>query len=313
MRRTGIALLAVAGLLIAATCGGHEHAAAPAAAPRPSSTAPPPPPPATLLAAGDIASCASSGDEATADLLDSLVAAHPDAVVAALGDLAYESGTLAEFAQCYGPTWGRQKARTRPAMGNHDVLTPDAAGYRAYFGTDPPERSEPWYSYDLGAWHVVVLDSNCSLVGCAAGGEQERWLRSDLAAHARPCTLAYWHHPRFSSGVTHGSDSSVAPLFHALYEAGADVVLAGHEHNYERFAPLDSTGNQDPTTGVRSFVVGTGGASHYPFGSPLAGSEVRDETSFGVLVLTLRADSYEWEFVPAAGGTFRDRGSGRCH
>ena len=302
-------LLAAVAFVLAA-CGSTAPDSRP---PAPAAPAPPPPPPpATLLAAGDIASCLTSGDEATADLLDALVAARPDAVVAALGDLAYESGTPAEFAECYGPSWGRHKGRTRPALGNHDAGTPDAAGYRGYFGIDRAEQAEHWYSYELGAWHVVVLDSNCGLVGCQAGSAQERWLRADLAAHPNRCTLAYWHHPRFSSGLAHGPDAAVVPLFQALAEAGADLVLAGHEHNYERFAPLDPSGAVDPVNGVRSFVVGTGGATRYPFGPPAPGSEVRDDTSFGVLVLTLRPDAYEWEFVPAADGTFTDRGAARC-
>jgi hypothetical protein len=270
--------------------------APPPAAAGPASNAPT----AILLAAGDIASCSSDGDEATAALLDGLVADHPDAVVAALGDNAYESGSAAEYARCYGPTWGRFKDRTRPAVGNHEEATPGAAGYRGYFGVGP----ESWYSYELGTWHVVVLDSNCGVVGCAAGGEQERWLRADLAAHPARCTLAYWHHPRFSSGSVHGSDGSVDPLFKALADGGAEVVLSGHEHNYERFAPAG---------GVREFVVGTGGRSHYPFASPVAGSEVRNADTFGVLALTLRGDGYDWQFVPVAGGSFSDRGSEGCH
>ncbi len=261
-----------------------------------------PTPSAQVVAAGDIASCRTEGDEATAELLDSLVAAHPDAVVAALGDLVYPSGTAGQFARCYHPSWGRHRARTRPAVGNHDAATRGAAGYRAYFGTAAGDGTT-WYSYDLGSWHVVVLDSNCGVVECTRGSRQERWLRADLAAHPVRCTLAYWHHPRFSSGTVHGSEEAVAPLFEALADAGADVVLAGHEHNYERFANID---------GVRQFVVGTGGRSHYRFGRPLPGSEVRDSSSFGVLVLTLRPDGYDWEFVPVAGGRFTDRGRDSC-
>lgn len=264
---------------------------------------------ATLLAAGDIASCASQGDEATAALLE----ARPNALVATLGDNVYESGTVAEFNSCFEPTWGRHKARTFPALGNHDVATARAAGYFNTFGPVAGEQPLGWYSYDLGDWHVVVLNSNCGAVGCMAGGTQERWLREDLAANPTACTLAYWHHPRFSSGSTHGSDPGLQTIWTTLYDAGVDVVLSGHEHNYERFAPLDPTGAVDAAKGIRQFVVGTGGRSHYPFGPPLPGSEVRHTGTFGVLVLTLRSATYQWQFVPEAGKTFTDSGSGRCH
>jgi len=146
-----------------------------------------------------------------------------------------------------------------------------------------------------------------------SGSRQEQWLRTDLAAHPAPCTLAYWHHPRFSSGTTHGSTAATQPLWQALYDAGADLVVSGHEHNYERFAPQTPTGALDPARGLREFVVGTGGASHFPFGPPLANSELRDNTTYGVLRLTLKPRGYEWTFVPAASGGFTDSGSGSCH
>jgi hypothetical protein len=268
-------------------------------------------PPATdpvLLAAGDIASCSSQGDEATATLLATL-----PGTVATLGDHAYQSGTPAQFADCYDPTWGAAKARTRPTPGNHDYATAGATGYFGYFGAAAGDPSQGFYSYELGSWHVVSLNSNCSIVSCATGDAQETWLRADLAAHPAACTLAYWHHPRFSSGVVHGSDPAVAPLWQALYDAGADVVLQGHEHNYERFGPLTATGEVDDGRGIRSFVAGTGGDSHYPFGTPITGSEVRDNTSWGVLALTLHPSSFDWQFVPRAGDTFTDSGSGPCH
>ncbi|MDQ6724609.1 MAG: metallophosphoesterase [Actinomycetota bacterium] len=264
---------------------------------------------ATLLAAGDIASCTSDGDEATAALLD----ARPNAAVATLGDNAYESGTASEFARCYDPTWGRQKSRTHPALGNHEYGVAKAAGYFGEFGATAGEAPLGWYSYDLGDWHIVVLNSNCDVVGCATGGTQERWLRDDLATHPAMCTLAYWHHPRFSSGTTHGSSTAVLPLYTALYDMGADVILTGHEHNYERFAPLDPTGKPDDAKGIREFVVGTGGDSHYPFGPPLPGSEVRNDDTFGLIALTLRATGYQWQFVPEAGKSFTDSGSASCH
>jgi len=311
MRSTVAGKVAVAVLaLLAVTCGGE--APRPAAPPIvPTTTAPPPGavPGPDLLAAGDIAGCRSDGDEATAALLD----ASPDAAVATLGDNVYDRGTNGEFGGCYGPSWGRHTARTRPAPGNHDYATRGATGYFGWFGSAAGDPATGWYSYDLGAWHVVVLNSNCPAVGCAAGGAQERWLRADLVAAPARCTLAYWHHPRFSSGSTHGSTAAMAPLWTALHELGADVALAGHEHHYERFAPLDAVGAVDPERGIRSFVVGTGGRSHYGFGPTLAGSEVRHSGTYGVLALTLRPDGYDWRFLPQAGRTFSDTGSGRCH
>jgi hypothetical protein len=262
---------------------------------------------ATVLAAGDIAACNSEGDEATAALV-----AERDGTVATLGDTAYESGTPAEFARCYAPSWGRFRDRTRPAPGNHDYETRGGAGYHGYFGAAAGTAGQGWYSYELGGWHVVVLNSNCDAVGCGPGSAQERWLRADLAAHPVRCTLAYWHHPRFSSGL-HGSTDAVAPLYAALYEAGADVVLAGHDHDYERFVPLDPAGMPDPRRGIRTFVVGTGGRSFYPFPLRRTGSEAQIGESFGILVLTLAAGSYRWEFVPVPGRDVRDAGSGACH
>jgi acid phosphatase type 7 len=262
---------------------------------------------ARLIAAGDIASCRSRGDEATALLLDRL-----EGTIAALGDLAYEHGTDAEFRQCYAPSWGRHAWRTRPALGNHEYGIQGAAGYFRYF-RGAVGRTAGYYSYDLGSWHIVVLNSNCRPAGgCAAGSPQERWLRTDLAAHPTRCTLAYAHHPRFSSGF-HGSDRTLVDLWRALYAAGADVVLAGHDHHYERFRPLTPTGRPDARRGLRQFVVGTGGRSLRPTLFPRRGSEVRHSSSYGVLVLDLRATGYSWRFVPAAGGRFRDAGSNRCH
>ena len=265
--------------------------------------------PATLLAAGDIASCASDGDEQTAALLDTL-----PGTVLTLGDTVYEDGSAVQFARCYAPSWGRFRDRTYPAPGNHDYNTAGASGYYGFFGPRAGKRGEGWYSFDLGRWHLVALNSNCDAVGgCQPGSRQERWLRADLAAHPARCTLAFWHHPRFSSGTTHGSDPAVGGLWLALYQAGADVVLVGHEHNYERFAPLDPFGRVDPARGVREFVVGTGGVSHYPLGSPLAGSEARNNDSFGLLELHLRPAGYSWRFRPAQGGSFQDSGTGSCH
>jgi hypothetical protein len=274
-----------------------------------------------VAAAGDIA-CDPSDDSydhgrgtstacrqlATSDLL---VRGHYSLVLT-LGDNQYEDGSYAKYLASYAPSWGRVKRSTRPSPGNHEYGTRSAAGYFRYFGRAAGPRGRGYYSFDVGAWHLVSLNSNCSEAGgCGAGSPQVRWLRRDLAAHPARCTLAYWHHPRFSSGP-HGSDPSVAGLWQTLYRQDADVVLVGHDHDYERFAPLDGNGAPDPRRGVRELVVGTGGRSHYGFQSLARGSQLRNSTTFGVLALTLKPSAYDWRFVPT-GGTFTDRGSGRCH
>ncbi len=243
-----------------------------------------------------------------------LVAQQPDAVLT-LGDNQYETGQLANFNLVYDPTWGRVKDRTFPATGNHEYGTTNAQGYRDYFGAraDPDRDGNLYYSYNLGAWHVIALDSMCNEGGgCAPGTPQYEWLKADLAANAARCTLAYWHHPRFSSS-SRGNNNTYQAFWQALYDAGADVVLAGHEHHYERFAPQDPSGKADPARGIREFVVGTGGKSHYGFGTIRPNSEVRSSGTFGVLKLTLHATSYEWQFVPEAGKSFTDSGSTACH
>jgi hypothetical protein len=275
--------------------------------------APPAPPPVVagstvLVAGGDIASCNSTGDETTARLAEAL-----PGTVALLGDNAYESGSPAEYANCYDPTWGRFKARTRPAPGNHEYLTPAAAGYFGYFGAAAGAPDKGYYSYELGSWHIVVLNSNCPIVSCSRNSPQETWLRADLAAHPATCTLAYWHHPRFSSGQ-HGDDPRVSPLWQALADAGADVVLSGHDHDYERFVALAPDGTADAAHGIVEFVVGTGGRSHYRFTRPQPStSVVRNDDTFGVLQLTLRPTGYDWKFVAEPGKTFADAGSANCH
>jgi calcineurin-like phosphoesterase family protein/thrombospondin type 3 repeat protein len=262
-----------------------------------------------FVGAGDIASCSSSGDEATAKLLDGI-----PGTVYTLGDDAYESGTTTEFANCYDPSWGRHKARTKPAVGNHEYATGTASGYFGYFGAAAGDPSKGYYSYDLGAWHIVALNSMCENVGgCGTSSPMVSWLKGDLAANHSSCTLAYWHHPVFSSGSEHGNDPKMVPSWDALYAAGADVVLSGHDHDYERFAPQTSSGVADPARGIREFVVGTGGRSHYAFGTIRANSQARNSDTYGVLKLTLHASSYDWQFVPEAGKTFSDSGSGSCH
>ena len=257
-----------------------------------------------LVGAGDIADCGSSGAEATAALLDAI----PGTVFTA-GDNAYSSGTASEYANCYDPTWGRHKARTRPAPGNHEYNTSDAAPYYAYFGANAGPSGRGYYSYDLGDWHLISLNSNIDM---SAGSAQELWLRADLAATTKTCVLAYWHHPRFSSG-SHGSSTESQPLWQALYDYNADVVVVGHDHNYQRFAPQTPSGAPDPVRGIREFVAGTGGRSHYSFSTPIANTEAYNTDTWGVLKLTLDAASYSWEFIPIAGGTYRDSGTGACH
>ena len=259
-----------------------------------------------FVGAGDISDCGNDNDEATAKLLD----ATPGTVFT-LGDNVYSSGTDTEYAQCFDPTWGRHKARTKPSPGNHDYNTSGASGYYNYWGALAGPAGRGYYSFDLGSWHIISLNSEVSM---SAGSAQETWLRADLAASTKQCTLAYWHKPRFSSGTNHGSLSSAQPLWQALYDFGAEIVLNGHEHNYERFAPQTPTGAADPAKGIREIVSGTGGESHYnDEGTPLANSEVFNGTTFGVLKLTLGAGTYSWQFIPVAGQSFTDSGSGSCH
>ncbi len=256
-----------------------------------------------LLAAGDIGQCGMKA-EATARLLDNL----PGTIIT-LGDNAYPNGAPRDFANCYAPTWGRQKARTHPVPGNHDYVTAGASGYFGYFGAAAGPAGKGYYSYDLGAWHLVALNSE---IAVRPGSVQEQWLRADLAAHRATCTLAYWHQPRFSSGP-HSSNATYQPLWQALYDYGADIVLNGHDHDYERFAPQTPGGEADPQHGIREFVVGTGGAVLYPFMMIAPNSEVKSDKAWGVLKLTLHAASYAWQFIPIAGQTFADSGTADCH
>jgi hypothetical protein len=264
-----------------------------------------------LVGAGDVASCDDlAGAEATAKLIDKI----PGTVFVA-GDLAYPDGSDAQFAKCYGPTWGRFKDRTRPAPGNHEYHSDGASGYARYFGSAAGDPKKAYYSYDLGTWHILALNSECEFVGgCDAESPQGRWLRQDLAQHPAACTLAYFHKPLFSSGASHGNDAAMIPLWAALYSAHADVIINGHDHDYERFAPQDTAGHADPRTGIREFVAGTGGKnSHRTFGVIQPNSETHQADTFGVLKLTLHASTYDWEFVPEAGKTFHDSGTDSCH
>lgn len=262
-----------------------------------------------LVGAGDIAGCPDySNAEATAKLLDTI----PGTVFTA-GDNALENGTTQEFHDCYNPTWGRHKARTRPSVGNHEFHAGGAAPYFEYFGANAGDPKAGYYSYELGAWHIVVLNSEClEIGGCQSGSPQEIWLQADLKAHPAACTLAYWHKPLFSSGAKHGNDPEVKAFWEDLRAAHAAIVINGHDHDYERFAPQDPDGKPDAARGIREFVVGTGGKSQRPFAGPLPTSEVRNTGTYGVLKLTLHSNSYDWEFIPVAGKTFRDSGTGNC-
>lgn len=281
----------------------------PAATATPAPTALPTSTPAavTLVGAADIASCSSSGDEATANLLDGIAG-----TVFTAGDNAYDSGTSTEFTNCYDPTWGRHKARTRPAAGNHEYNTAGATGYYGYFGAAAGDPTKGYYAYDLGAWRIYVLNSNCSVVACAAGSTQELWLRGDLAANPRACAAAVWHHPRFSDG-THGNSTSVQAFWQALYDANADLVISGHDHDYQRWAPQTASGALDSARGIVEFVAGMGGRSHYAFTRTSANRVAGNDTSYGVLRLDLAPSSYTFAFVPVAGQSYSDSGSGTCH
>lgn len=258
-----------------------------------------------FVGAGDIADCGGD-DEATAELLDNI-----PGTVYTVGDNAYPNGTTTQFNNCYDPTWGRHKARTHPAVGDNDYNTSGAAPYYNYFGAAAGDPNEGYYSYDIGSWHIIVLNSNCSQVsGCGPNDPQGQWLQADLAANPRACILAIHHEPLFSSK---GGDADLAEFWEPLYAAGADVVLSGHRHMYERFAQQNPNGVADPGRGIRQFVVGTGGASLTSSpGSIASNSQVRNNTSHGVLKFTLHPTSYDWEFIPIAGQTFTDSGSTQC-
>jgi hypothetical protein len=266
-----------------------------------------PNPEAVLLAAGDIGTCQGGGGEATAALLERL-----PGTVAALGDNVYEDGSAEEYASCYAPHWGRLLARTRPTVGNHDYHTAAAAPYFAYFGSAAGAAGRGWYSYDLGSWHVVVLNSNCAEVGgCGGDSAQWLWLRQDLAAHPAACTLAYWHAPRFSSGE-HGPAKNMVEAWRVLYEAGAELVISGHDHEYERFAPQDAIGARDDARGVRQFVVGTGGGELRAVSRTAANSEKLITHTYGVLRLDLYPGRFAWSFLSVRDATL-DSGSADCH
>jgi hypothetical protein len=256
-----------------------------------------------LVGSGDIAS-SGSGDTKTAQLLDRI-----PGTVFTTGDNVYSSGTSSEFKKYYDSTWGRHKARTRPTAGNHDYETSGAKPYYSYFGANAGPSGRGSYSFNIGDWHIISLNSNISMSTSSA---QYKWLKADLDANRNACVLAYWHHPRYSSG-DHGSSTKSKPVYQLLYDRGAEVVVTGHDHNYERFAPMDANGKKDLARGIRQFVVGTGGKSLRSMGSRVANSEARNSSTHGVIKFTLAPGSYQWEFIPVAGKSYRDAGSGTCH
>ena len=278
--------------------------------------------PVTVYAAGDIADCryrtpAASGAAATAGLIDAGLTANPAAQVLTLGDHTYPVGLPAEFNDCYQPTWGRFRERTWPTPGNHEYYTAGAPGYYAYFGARAAQEQGGYYSVQLGKWHVISLNS--TLRG-AAFDAQLAWLRDDLVRHATLCALAFWHHPRYSSGG-HASTPYLAPVWQALTDGGVELALAAHDHDYERFAPQDAQGVRDDERGMRQFVVGTGGAMLTPLRFAAANSETKNNASHGVLRLDLFDTGYTWEFLaagqedefPSSGTAYTDRGAARCH
>jgi hypothetical protein len=306
------AVLAVA---LAGVLGGLQRESARRPLPDPGTTPLPAPamaPPGEgvvrVLAAGDIGLCGSLGAMATGALLD----VEPDATVLALGDLAYERGTTEDFARCYDPAWGDARERTIPVAGNHDHETPGAAPLHEYFGAAAGEPGAPWRSVAIGAWRVVLLDSECDRVGgCGEGSAQLAWLREELARSSpETCLMAVWHRARWSSGP-HGADPRTDPFWRELAAAGADIVLAAHDHTYERFAPMDASGAR-ADGGIRSWVVGTGGGQLYRLGERPETSEAAWDQAHGVLELLLRPDGYDWRFLAAIGEPFEDTGSGTC-
>jgi hypothetical protein len=279
--------------------------------------------PVTIVAAGDIACDPSnsafnrgrgSGGYCRAAAVDKVIQGIDPAAVLALGDEQYDSGRLRAFKHSYAHSWGQQRARTLPVPGNHEYEgTHDARGYFQYFGRHAGPNPHGWYSVTKGSWRLIALNSNCFIVGCAPGSAQYLWLRHLLVTRPSTCTLAFMHHPLISSGP-HGDDEAHArPLWKLLFRHGVDMALVGHDHIYERFAPVDASGTKNKRYGIREFIVGTGGAMHYGISGVHRYSQVHNTNAFGVLELTLRSGAYDWRFQPAAGATFHDQGSGTCH
>lgn len=320
--------LIVVGLALLGCEGPGPHPAGlPPFLPAPSDVELPDLDPPVLIGAGDIAGCGILDEDLdrprdllrvfkkltgeiyydehlTAELLDSI-----PGVVFTTGDNAYPRGRRVDFQDCYHPSWGRHRARTRPSPGNHDYGVPGAAGYFEYFGAAAGDSTKGYYSFALGSWQVIALNT---VLEIGPGSPQLEWLRTELGSSPAHCTVVYGHDPRFSSGE-HGSEEDLDHVWRVLHEFGVELLVSGHDHNYERFAPLSADAAPDPDHGVQQFVVGTGGAYLRPLTDRLPHSAVADATSHGLLKLTLHTDRYEWEFVPVRGDTFTDRGSRACH
>jgi hypothetical protein len=304
------AAVALAAAIAGARCGGKTSTAPTPAQPDPlpgtvpPPTQPPPSPPQTLVGAGDIAWCQYAGAEQTARLVQGI-----GGQVFTAGDNAYLDGSLQNFRDCYEPTWGRFKDRTRPVAGNHEFDTDrSGSGYYSYFGASASPATQGYYSYDLGDWHIVALNSAMPM---DTGSAQLRWLEADLVANPRRCTAAIWHHPLFTSGPN-GPQTFTRAAWRVLYDANADLIVNGHDHLYERFAPQDADGRRDPARGLRQFTVGTGGAQLYALATLSPNSERQIVNTWGVIRFTLSSGSYEWQFVPVAGGA-PDSGRADCH
>jgi 3',5'-cyclic AMP phosphodiesterase CpdA len=267
-----------------------------------------------VYAAGDIADCrrlapGNSGAAKTAALIEAGLAQNPQAAILSLGDNTYPDGDPREFEHCYHPTWGKFKHRTYPAPGNHEYRTRGAIGYFQYFGDAAGPAQRGYYSFKLGDWHIISLNSNLKDQAFAA---QLEWLKTDLEQNPARCTLAYWHHPLQSSGG-HGNVGVMESAWHILAEANVELVLAAHDHHYERFAPMDSAGKRDDARGIRQFIVGTGGATMTKFRLVKRHSEARNNHSLGVLKLMLGSGDYDWQFLPTVPGEYTDGGKGSCH
>ncbi len=285
-------------------------AAAALAGPGGASAAPAP----VVAAVGDVACSPSEKQTASrcrqSAVADAIAKSDPDSVWL-LGDLQYASGALADFQNSFDESFGRFRPIWRPVVGNHEYVTPGASGYFDYFGKAAGARSRGYYSFDVGKWHVVALNSNCALVACDSRSAQARWLRTDLRKHRRLCTAAMWHHPLYSSGSEHGSDPISRPLWKILQTHRAEIVLSGHDHDFEAFRRQDQLGRRAPGTGMQQFVVGTGGRSAYDFGPPLANTLARKTNVYGFLKLRLMPKQYRWQFVAESGQTL-ESGAANC-
>lgn len=321
LRRPGFVPLITVITLLGACATDDTSGPGPDPHTSPDTTQPPPPPRnVVVVATGDMV-CGgppATPRECLHGVTAGLAAALSPQAVLVLGDLQYEQGELANFQAYYHPTWGALKSITYPVPGNHEYETPRASGYFDYFngmGVDSGRaghRDRGWYAFTLGAWHVIALNSNCPQAGgCGAGSPQEQWLRATLAANTAKCTLAYWHHPRFSAAGA--SDTSVTALWKALEDDAADLILTAHTHNYERYAPLTSVGAVDGARGIPSFIVGTGGRSVHMTPRTQVGLQAIDGRTFGVLRLVLKDGGFDWEFRSEPGSTFTDAGSASCH